>query len=441
MRRAVFFPLALLGACAIHPKGEEEERARAEAEGAPYSRPFEERELPPLAPDASLEEVVRRALLANGDLEARYFAWRAAIERIPQAASPPGSAMLGYSQVFDGGSAWDRTTLFLQSDPMANLPFPSKLATAGRLALEEARAAGLRFDRARYALQAEVVRAYIEIAHHVELERIRDEELSLLELVVATAEARTRSGASPQRDWLKARTELDRARNDLRTLHSEQPGLLARLNAMLGRASDAPLEARLPERRPLTLTDEEVLRAVAERNPELAALSREVAGHREALDLARQAYLPDFSFSGSITGSVAQTLGAALTLPLLRWEAIEGAIEEARADLRAAEAMRRQVGNDLAARAVLELYALRDAERRIDLFANAILPRADQDVALSRAAYSAGQVGVLEVLDGRRTRLESQLVFLEARAAREEALASLEAIAARPFPGTEEGGH
>lgn len=428
MRPSSLLLAGLLSSCAIHPEGEREERDRAEAAGAPYSRPFEERDLPPLALDAGLEEVVRRALLANGDLEAKYFAWRAAIEGIPQAASPPGSAMLGYSQMFDGGSAWDRTTLFLQTDPMANLPFPSKLATAGRLALEEARAAGLRFDRARYALQAEVVRAYVELAHHHEVVRIRGEELSLLELVVATAEARVRSGTAPQQDWLKARTELALARNELRTLESEQPGLLARMNAMLGRAPEVPLDVQFPEPRPLPLADADVLLAVAERNPELAALAREVAGRREALALARQAYLPDFSFTGSITGSACETL------PLLRWEAIEGAIEEARADLRAAEAMRRQVANDLSAKAVLDLYTLRNAERQVDLFSNEILPRADQAVALSRAAYSAGRAGVVEVLDGRRTWLVSRLALVDARASRERALASLEEIAAREWP-------
>ncbi|HET6203890.1 MAG TPA: TolC family protein [Planctomycetota bacterium] len=441
MKRGLLVLLAVLaGGCAIHPGGEEEERARAEAAGAPYGRPFEERVLPDLPPDASIEDLVRHALLANAELEAKFFEWRAALERIPQAASPPGTAMLGFSEMFDGGgtSAWDRTTLALQTDPMANLPFPTKLAAAGRAALEEARAAGLRFDRARYALQAEVVRADVELAHHHEIARIRREELALLDLVEATAEARTRSGSAPQQDWLKARTELDLARNDLLVLDSEEPGLRARLNALLGLPPDASVTARFPEPRGFSVPDVEVLARVAERNPELQALAREVAGRREALALARKAYLPDFSFSGSITGSVVRTVGAALTLPLLRREAIEAGIAEADANLRAAEAARREAANDLAARAVLELYALRNAERQANLFESAILPRAEALVDLSRAAYAAGRVGIVDLLDSRRTALEARRTLVDLRAEREKALASLEEIAAvdlAPAPG------
>ena len=325
MRPIPILVLLSLAGCAIHPRGEREERARAERAGAPYSKPFEERDLPVLGPDASLEDSIRYALLSNADLEAKFFDWKAAIERIPQEASPPGTGAIAFSEVLNGGaSLWNRTTLLLQTEPMENLPFPGKLATAGRRALEEARAAGLRFDRARYALEAEVVRAFVEIAHHHELVGLRQEEIALLDRVASTAEARTRSGSAPQQDWLKARTELDLARNEIRNLESEEPGLRARVNALLARAPDSRVDARLPEPRGLPFPDDQVFRVVAERNPELAALAHEVEGRREALDLARKAYLPDFALSAGITGGLSRMVGGMVTLPFLRREAIEG---------------------------------------------------------------------------------------------------------------------
>jgi outer membrane protein TolC len=423
---------ALLGSCAIHPKGEREERERAEAAGAAFVEPFERRALPELPPDPSHDQVSRYALLANADLETKYHEWVAALERIPQMASPPGTAMLGFSRMFDGdgASAWDLTTIFLQTDPMENLPFPTKLATAGREALEEARAAGLRFDRARYAIQADAHHAYVDLARIQALLPILIEEVGLLEIVVATAEARTRAGTAPQQDWLKAQTELDLARNELENLRAAEPGALARLNALLSRDPAIAVTARIPEPRSLPFEDGAVLAQVAARNPELAALAREIEGRREALSLAKQAYLPDFSLGGSITGSVSQTVAGALTLPLLRAEAIEGRIAEAHADLRAAESMRRQVGNDLGARAVLELYARRNWDRQDDLFARTILPRAEQLTELSRAAYAAGQVGIVDFLDSRRTVLGIRRTLVDVRAEREKSLASLEEIAA-----------
>jgi len=48
--------------------------------------------------------------------------------------------------------------------PMANIPFPTKLATAGRKALEVARAAGLQFEAAKFLLQGKVLSTYYDLA-------------------------------------------------------------------------------------------------------------------------------------------------------------------------------------------------------------------------------------------------------------------------------------
>src|SRR5262249_31018821 len=81
---------ASLAACAIHPAGEEEERDRA----AEIGRTFEEAEAPPpLSENPALDDYLRTAFYASADLRARYWEWRAALERIPQEASPPNPAL------------------------------------------------------------------------------------------------------------------------------------------------------------------------------------------------------------------------------------------------------------------------------------------------------------------------------------------------------------
>lgn len=432
--------LIFLGGCALRPPGEEEERARAGESGTPYALPPEQRALAELGPEASWEDHLRYAFLNNAELERSFYEWRAALERIPQAASVPTTAAVSYSQMFDGGgmSAWDRSTLMLQTDPMANLPWPSKLRTAGRAALEEARAAGLRFDRARLELQEQVLRAWLELGLLGEELRIQEETVQLLDLLVTLAEARTRAGTAPQQDLVQMRIELDLVRNDLLTLRSQEPGRRAELNALLNRPADAPVTARLPAPRHLPFPDDQVLAMTAERNPELLALAQEVRGRSEALELARLQVLPDFAFSASITGTISQLLGAMISLPSLRREAIQGGIAEAEADLRATAAMRRQLGHDLAARAVLELYALRNFDREVDLFSRAILPRSEQLIELAKAAYQSGQAGLAEVLLAQRTLLDVQLTLARLRAGREQTLAALEAVTAvdlsRPAP-------
>ena len=414
--------------CAVLPEGEREERERALAAG----HAFDERIDPlPLPEEPALEDYLRTAFHASAALQQRYWEWRAALERIPRAASPPDLA-LSFAHLFDSGNlkAWDRTTLTLQSDPSTMIPLPSKLAAAGRVALEEARAAAARFEAEKFRLQAEVASTYLDLALHGALLELQQRELRLLGLAAGATETRARTGTASQAELLQARTELDLAHNELANLHAQLPSLVARMNVLLGRHAlhPAPLPP-LPEPRALPATDGEILRLAAERSPELAALEHELAGRGEALELARLARLPDFAFLLSLTGSLSQSVGATFTLPL-RLPAIRAGIEEARAKLRAAEAAREQYARELAASFVLDLYVLRNAERQRELFERTLVPRAAALAAAARVAFEAGSGGLDEFVEAARTQLEAERTLALLRIEREKALVALESWSA-----------
>ncbi len=425
----VFATLLALAGCALHPAGEKEERERSLRAGASY---LERPDPPPLPAVPGPDDYLQQAFLRNSDLEVRYWEWRAAIERIPQDASPPNAAV-PFSYLFSAENlkAWDRTTLGITNDPMTDIPFPTKLLTAGRRALEEARAAGLRFETAKFRLQREVLSTYHDLALLAESIRIQEENVALLRMIAGQAEVRVQAGTADQQDLLKSQTRLRLAENDLENLRGQARPTGARLNALLGRepAAPVPLPPALPAPRPLPLSDDDLIRLGSERSTELAALAREIEGRKEALSLAKQAYLPDFSLSFSFTGSVAQTVGGMLVLPV-RLEAIQAGIAEARAGLNAAQAARKQYERDLASSFVLNLYVLRNDERQIRLFEEEIIPRARQTVAISQTAYAANRVGFVEVLDSERTLLEARLTLAQLRTEREKALAAIESWSA-----------
>ena len=399
-RTSALFPIALIAlagllawaGCAMRPAGENAERRRAAEEGRPFTDTVA---LQPLPPNPTPEEYLHYAFLLNAGLHARYWEWRAAIERVPQDSSFPNVA-LPFSVLFSGGrqKLWDRTTLGISNDPMSDIPFPTKLSTAGRKALQEARAAGMRFEAAKFLLQLRVLSACDDLALLAETIRLKEADVELLRLMVRLSAAHAQTGGG-QPDILKAQTALDMAENDLANLRTQVAETGAKLNALLGRpATDpVPLPTSLPTLRPLPASDADLIRLVSERSPALQALAREVAGKEEALTLAKQAYLPDFALSLSATGSVAQTLGGMLVLPT-RLEAIRAGIEEARANLQAAAAARTQYERDLAASFVLDLYALRNDDRQIKLFEETIIPRARQMIELAQSSYSTGETPI-----------------------------------------------
>ena len=423
---------SLLSGCVWAPKENKLERAKADEAGKVYQQPWEKRELPELSAQPTWQEVLHRAFLANGELETAYFDWVAALQRVDQAAAYPGSNLqVGFEYMFSGGKmkAWNRTTVTAGFDPAMPLPFPTKVIQAGKVAYEQARAAGLRFENAKFDLQKRVLTAYLDYALMAEKVRIGRDNVALLKMIASLAADRVRTGA-PQQDLLKAQIQYRLAQNELANMEQEMQGMRAMLNGMLARSAEAPLAppAALPEPRLVQADDAALIAMAVDRNPELGALARDVAGRKDALKLAKMAWIPDINPLVGLEGSVAQMAGVMIMLPTAI-PVIQGQIKESRAMLRGSEAMVRQVRYDRAASFVAALYAMRNAERQTKLFHDLIGPNTQQVMRSSRDAYAAGQVTFLELVDSQRTLLDVRQVIAEARIEREKRLAEMEALA------------
>ncbi len=424
-------PVAL-GGCALTPDGARDEKARLDAASSHFEAPVEARELPALASRASWRDVLHRAFLANGDLEAAYFKWKAAFIEIDKASAWPNSNVtLGYSYMFSPANmkAWDRTTLSTGFDPSMNLQLPIKPATAGKVALEAAREAGEGFRAAKFDLQQKVLDAYLDLALAEEKVRIQRDVVHLLDLASASASARAQVGESVP-DALKARTEQELGKNNLHNLEAEVRSAKARLNGLLARNAQDPLSLppQLPAPRPVLANDARLIAVAVDGNPELAALARQVAGRKDAIDLASLGYLPDFSPSFSLTGSLSQSLGAMAMLPTTLPQ-IRATIDNAAAMERSSEALLRQTGKDRAASFVANLYLMRNAERQVALYRRSIVPLVRETLASSQQAYAAGQSPFVDLIDSIRTYDAIELMVAEARIEREKRLAELEALA------------
>jgi outer membrane protein TolC len=131
---------------------------------------------------------------------------------------------------------------------------------------------------------------------------------------------------------------------------------------------------------------------------------------------------------------VTQSLLAQATIPILRYEALNAAIAQAEAKLRSSEAMRRQLGNNLAAQVIADITIIRDAGRQLDLFDHTILPRAREVVNVAKSAYEAGDASqtdaawLLNLLDDQRSLIAIERLAAKLRITQAIHLADLESI-------------
>ena len=149
--------LLLFGAsgCVLAPKELKDEESDAARMGKPYQAQFEERTLPELPSPAGWPDVLSRAFLANGELEAGYFEWRAALERVKAQSSWPNTNLApSFSYMFSSEAkmmkSFDRTMGMVAFDPMQNLSLPNKIAQSGKVAFAEALAARERFRAMKF---------------------------------------------------------------------------------------------------------------------------------------------------------------------------------------------------------------------------------------------------------------------------------------------------
>jgi len=151
---AVLGGVLIINGCVLAPKGTRDEQSRLDRANR-FAQPFEQRALPDIPINPDWRDVLRRSFYANGELEAAYFDWAAAMARIQQRASwPNGNVMLSFEYMFSSEKmkSWDRTTVNAGFDPMRGLSFPTKTMKSGEIALAEAKAAGERFRAAKFDL-------------------------------------------------------------------------------------------------------------------------------------------------------------------------------------------------------------------------------------------------------------------------------------------------
>lgn len=430
-RRAIIILAGLvLSGCVIAPREAKVEQEKVTEAGKAYATTRSVRVVPDLPGNPDWRDVLTRAMLASGDLEAAYFEWAMAASRIDQVGTRPTQSLeLGYSYMFSSErlKAFDRSTF--NANLMDPTPLPNKTYQDAKVAWRETEAAGERFRQAKFELQAKVLGAWAEYALQAERIRLGEANLQLLQRVVDTTATRVRSGA-PQQDLLRAQVELSKALNDLQTQRSELVRQRAMLNAMLVRPADTALEApaELPQARVLPEDDAKLVMLGTRNNAEIAALDKDALARDAAIYRARLEYQPQVNVAAGFTGSVSQMLGGSVLLPT-RIPAIRAMVAEARSDLRRVEAVTAQKRADKASAFFSTLVALRDTERRRQVLETDILPLATRTLDLTRRAYASGSATYLDVIDGQRTLLEVRLMTAEARGMRERLLAELEMLA------------
>ena len=263
----------------------------------------------------------------------------------------------------------------------------------------------------------DAVDAFFMLVERKAVERILEEQVTLLEEIVAIARAHYASGQLLQSDVYRLENEAARVRADRQATAADVRGAEATLNVALGRAAAAPLPALARSEEagePPSL--DALIRVALKNRPELEGLAAEHGRSVAEVDVRRAQYVPSAFVQGGASYMVGLgpgvTATVGITVPLWRTK-LRAGVDEARAGVGAAqadlEAARLAIEKEVAV-AREDAIASRIRSQAID---DDILPRARRVVDTTTANFATGKVTMVTLLEAARDLLETRLAAVK----------------------------
>lgn len=416
------------------------ERSDSPASDRKESQPVE------LGEKSTLEDYLAYAALKSPALEAAFYRWQAAVDREPQAralSNPKFTYKYFIEQVETRVGAQQQAFGVAQT-----FPWPGKLSLAGDAAAKEAQAERLRYEAAKLDLFRRVKKAYYEYYYLGRAIGITEENVRLLQHIESVARTRYKAAAESHMAVIRTQVELGKLEDRLKALKDMRGPVLADLNASLNRApgETLPLPTSVMQEK-IDATDDQLLKWMAEANPQLQARSHEIAARRHRIDLARKQYYPDVTAGLTVIDTADSTGGrrpdgdgqdpviasVSISLPVW-WNKYAAGVREARSRYRSAVRGRADQANRLNVQLKMAVFRFRDAGRRIALYGETLLAKARESLKATETAFRGGRASYLDFIDAQRILLEFQLSYERALADHGKTLADLDALVGRTIP-------
>ena len=219
----------------------------------------------PATDTLTLPEAYAEAAVGNPMLRAERARADAVSAMRRSAGLPPDpQVQIGIMNASLPGLRTDMPTSMAPSiQVMQMVPFPGKLALAGRIAGRDAEIAAAGASEAGWMVRGRVAMAFYEVYLADRKLAVMRETLALLRTFEAVARSMYGAGTGRQSDVLRAGVEVSRMEADVTRMRAMRAAAAARLNAALGRPAGTPVPAVAFPPRPGTVPPADILRTWA----------------------------------------------------------------------------------------------------------------------------------------------------------------------------------
>lgn len=401
-----------------------------------------------------LRQLVEEVLARNPGVAAAEARAHAAAQRAPQlrALPDPVASLTAFVLPPETRTGPQRLSVGVSQ----GLPWLGKLALKEQAALYEASALEGGVEEERLMLVTEVRRLYHELTFLYRYKEISEELRAHLLQHEEISRSRYSTGIGLGQAVIQLQAEITRIEKELLDLEARRVALVSRINALRDRPASTPvLLAPDPTAEEIRLDSDWLIAEALRLRPELVAAKARIARADSLARLAEKSYRPDFKVGLAYTfvdrrddaagrllppeGNGDDILGlqGGITLPVRRRK-LAAAVEEAAQLQLAAEATKRQLDATVATSVGDLAQQVPLAWRQLRLVEDLLIVQAEESLESAQAAYVAGTLNALDLLDAEHVLFEAQTAVARATADYLIGLARLEGAVARSLTTTME---
>ncbi|MDP9194704.1 MAG: TolC family protein [Acidobacteriota bacterium] len=384
--------------------------------------------------ELTLEQVLSLATSRSPEIAAAESEVRALEGRLLQAGARPNPELAGTTENLGGDVA--RT-----GGAQSTLQLGQRLELGGDRGARIAVAAAARdlgrrdLEARRLDIAGRATRAFADVLSAQRRVELANDTVRLAEEVRSTVAARVEAGKVSPIDETRAEVALATERIERDRTASDLAAARSRLAATWGSTS-ARFTSAIGDLDAIRVVPSlETVTAQAERNPEVARWTAEIAEREAVLRVERARGVPDVTVGGGYRhfelGSSAAVITASLPLPI--FDRNKGAQIEARERILRAQDERRAAIVRLRQLVAETHSSLVRAEAEVRNLREQVVPGAESVYAAVSEGYRLGKFGYMEVLDARRTLAAVRAQLARAQAELHRASADLQQLTAPPM--------
>lgn len=318
--------------------------------------------------------------------------------------------------------------------------FPTRQILKGQIANKESKELLQEIEGLKVEMEYLVKKAFYSVLLSQENLKYSRQNLDLSKDFLNSARFKFEAGDADKVEVLRAQLEVAKAENAVRRIHNDVLLAKANLNYLMARRKYDPLEVQGELKAgPLALDLAAFKEQALSFRPEMKKIRISLERQNLQKSYATQTYLPDFELGISRHHLEEEgrfwNFTLSFNIPLFFWQPVRGEIAEAGATLKALSRDLEHLENTISLEVEgAYLNAVR-ATDQIHMFEDNILKQAEEIYEMFSYSYKEGDIGSLELIDARRTLLESQTSYLDAQYSFRLAIAALEKSIGRPLDG------